>query len=60
LNSFSFDCEFAGLPLGLPARGTQMIQPTTENKYRFSMQVSARTMAAAIALHRTGRARIAG
>jgi hypothetical protein len=34
----------AGLPLGLPARGRQMIQPTTENKYRFNMQVSARAM----------------
>jgi hypothetical protein len=29
---------------GLPARGRPMIQPATENKYRFHMQVSARAM----------------
>jgi hypothetical protein len=34
----------AGPPLGLPARGRQMIQLTTKNKYRFNMQVSARAM----------------
>ena len=41
---FSSVVNVAGLSLGLPARGTQMIQPTTENKYCFIMQVSARTM----------------
>jgi hypothetical protein len=36
--------NIAGSPLGLPARGRQMIQTTTENKYRFNMQVSARAI----------------
>jgi hypothetical protein len=36
--------NIAGPPLGLPARGRQMIQPTTENKYRFNMQVSAQAI----------------
>jgi hypothetical protein len=41
---FEFLSFLAGSPPGLPARGRQMIQRTTENKYRFNMQVSAQAI----------------
>jgi hypothetical protein len=43
LNSFSI-VIIANLPLGLTARGRQMIQPAIENKYWLDMLVSARAM----------------
>jgi len=36
--------KVASPPLGLPACGKPMIQPASENKYRFDMLVSARAM----------------